>query len=114
MVSHFPDDIRSFMCSSGRKSATRLFSPHNDWYDFITELDGHVFPRDHEIPESNDIWVYKYEYEPHTVIHMANADKGDVAKMMQVPILLIDDSIPKIRSFLQKAPTASEAILIQH
>ena len=78
-MSHFPDDIRSFMCSSGRKSATRLFSPHNDWCDFITVFDGQVVPHDHAIPESSDVWVYKYEYEPHTVIHMANADKGDVA-----------------------------------
>ena len=51
-MSHFPDDIRSFLCNSGRKSVTRLLSPHNDWYDFITELDGHVFPHDHKIPES--------------------------------------------------------------
>ena len=43
---------------------------------------------------------------------MANADKGDVAKMMRVPILLIDDSITKLMSFLGKAANGSEAIWI--
>ena len=66
-MSHFPDDIRSFMCSSGRKSATRLFNPHNDWYDFITELDGHVFPHDHKIPESKTaamkVWTTTWDTE---------------------------------------------------
>ena len=29
-------------------------------------FDGQVVPHDHAIPESSDVWVYKYEYEPRT------------------------------------------------
>ena len=114
-LDYVPDDMRSFVCSSGNRNMSNLYGSWSEarpWTDIVGLTDGQIFTDLHYTSTNEHMQLYRYREEPGQAIHMTNADKGNAARLVNCPVLLLDNSIDKIESFLSKAPTGSDAVFI--
>ena len=114
-LDYVPDDMRSFVCSSGNRNMSSLYGSWSEarpWTDIVGLTDGQIFTDRHYTSTNEDMQLYRYHEEPRQAIHMTNADKGNAARLVNCPVLLLDNSIDKIESFLSKAPNGSEAVFL--
>ena len=88
-------------CSYGKRNRTRMFNRAAEWYPMIAECDGHIFT------DFRDGWyktvdIYRESWMDKTCIAV-RGDKGQVAKLLEMPCLLFDDKEDNIRTLRKRS-----------
>ena len=90
--------IRSYLCSYGKRHRQDSNDDRNSWGVFVAEMDGMIFTDHRQAHERyrNQVIIYRSDWMNNTCIGVTG-DKGQVAELMNKPVLLFDDKESNIQ-----------------
>ena len=87
-------------CSYGHSKREHMFDRDAEWCPMIAECDGHIFT-DYREGWHRTVDIYREDWMQKTCIAV-RGDKGQVAKLLEMPCLLFDDKEDNIRTVLKR------------
>ena len=95
------ENVNVFICSYGRDHREETYSQEVEWCPMVAECDGYIFT-DYCEGYYQSIDVYRDDWmEPNTI--GVKGDKGQIAKLMNKPVLLFDDREDNIERLRQRS-----------
>lgn len=102
------EKLNTFICSksSSRNRSIReeTFSGDVAWRAMVASCDGHIFT-DYRVGHHKSIDVYREDWMKLNTIGV-RGDKGQIAKLMNKPVLLFDDQEDNIRGLRRRSSDA--------
>lgn len=88
-------------CSYGHRNRQGMFNRNAEWCPMIAECDGHIFT-DFREGWYSTVDIYRNDWMNKTCIAVTG-DKGQVAKLLEMPCLLFDDKEDNIRTVWKRS-----------